>query len=219
MATTAGTDGAMGGSAAQACADTSEGGAAGAAELECGEYVGCGCGCCRPQQFLLQSTCYYPERGETLADAKCADQLEALQPMCKNAPCSSGYRHICCTTPETIEGTFTAYGYGDTIAIMRTFADRQTRAYVSEGDVAPRWPISAPSGWYFEGTDELSGPADPDERYEIGGLGSVEFGPGCTTSFDFTLFYATERGPVEPMRFQGSAVVIENAAGFCATEP
>ncbi len=209
-------------SGGMASAGEGSGGEAGAPVVECGTYDACGCGCCGGA--TPTPTCYYPERGDELASIIAADQAQSVDPGCESAGCSLGARHLCCVTPEPSAGIYAARaiaGGFDRLTIERRGSGERCAALtlvspVSGGQLD--FPLEAPSGWALERTGESAcedGTLAPPGRPAAGGIGSVSYSTPepCALDFDFTLFFLSDTGEVEPVRFQGEGVPLTGAAG------
>jgi hypothetical protein len=195
--------------------DTGDAGTAGAPPLECaGEYRACGCGCC--SGVVPNSTCYYPERGDSLAEIRGEDQALAASPSCDAAGCSIGEYYLCCTTGVD-EGTasYETSGYSSDaqyLELRRTGeAERCTSLWIARPGPAPSHPLELPDGWGFDRT--FDGACNDEgqpvvERPVIGALGSVRFTGelGCSVDLDFTLFFLADDGSVDAVRFAATAV-------------
>jgi hypothetical protein len=202
-------------------------GAGGAPDTTCGEYVACGCGCCG--STTPESTqCFYTELGEDLASIVAADEAARSDPACPAAECSLGVRRVCCATPEdpggaTHEVTGTIGGY-NRINFKRTGADgRCTRVgFVQPDQGADSFALMLPESWALEGAsdyacvDENSAAFD-SRRSPIGGVGTLTFTTpqNCAIDFDFTLFFLSESGRVDAVRFVGNGVAVPG--GTCST--
>lgn len=226
-AATAGTS-ASGGSGGMTlmCAsdDAGASGAAGAGELECGEYVECGCGgCCDTPTTPLQSRCYFPELGETMAELRCMDQMEAAAPSCRNQPCSSGLRHVCCVSGGNDETAAAGYYTAQTSYQPITGdAYLDIAHYLPSGEIlgivlkrstdGSIFPLTVPAGWalWALNDDFESG----GSREVVGALGSIApgAGPGCTLTLDFTLFALDTDGQPVALPFKAKDVAVSDSS-------
>jgi hypothetical protein len=223
----AGVGGATAGHSGTAGADGGDAGEGGAPNASCGAYVACGCGCCA--NTLPGTSCFYPALGDDLDAIIAADEAAASDPGCASAGCSLGVRRVCCETPdEPGEATYGARGYiggVNRLTIKRTGADGRCTALALVQPMADNdgLEVTLPDGWAVESAtdyacvDENSAASD-SRRRAIGGLGTLEFaGPSdCAVDLDLTLFFATQDGEVDAVRFFGNDVVVpEFSSGDC----
>jgi hypothetical protein len=216
----AGAGSSSGATASAGAPDASEAGtqgASGSPSVECrAEYAACGCGCCGAP---TTTTCFYPERGDSLEAIQRADQMLGASPGCANAGCSSGLRYVCCPTPSqtppaaayvTTGGHISGEIYR--ISIRRTGADERCQwVHIARGDAPTGMdvPIALPAGWIVEvltdyACKDESSAASTSRRAAIGGIGRVSFVKGsaaCTLDYDFTLFFASPSAGVDAVHF------------------
>jgi hypothetical protein len=200
---------------AGAPADAGAGGEAGSAPAgECGEYVACGCGCCTTDPPPT-TTCFYPERGETLAGVIAADEAAAMSSSCAHL-CTSGVRRVCCESDPLVSaaGTYELGVYSadfDRVALdLTTPDDRCTHFEILRGVPGlDGYAYDLPSGWVpaiaidsacADRWSQLPG----KQRGSIGGTGWVLFSQadGCTFSLDVTVFFPSATGGVDAVRLK-----------------
>jgi hypothetical protein len=193
------------------------GGEAGGTNDECASYDACGCGCCGG--LASTPTCYHPDRGEELSSIVAADQAQASDPGCSNAGCSSGTRHVCCAIPEPTAAAYAASFYIGGInhlTIERRGSDERCALLelVAPNSSPVPYSLEIPDGWFIQGGS--ASPCGADGRVSspwllaFGGIGSVSFSTPemCAVDFDFTLFFASDSGALEAVRFQGQRLEI-----------
>jgi hypothetical protein len=206
-----------GATAGNASAGEANGGEAGAPAAECGPYDACGCGCCGGT--TPTSACYYPERGDLLSSIIAADQAAGADPECESAGCALGIRHLCCVTPEPSAGTYAARlvpgGYDRLIIERRGSAERCSALGLVRPLSAAQhtFPIETPGDWGLERAGEsacVNGMFDAPGRSAVGGIGSVSYSSPdqCALDFDLTLFFVSEAGELESVRFQAENVAL-----------
>jgi hypothetical protein len=224
-----GAGGAAGAQSGTGGTDDGGAGAAGAPDPGCSDYLACGCGCCvgtTPER----TECFYPELGQDLASIVAADTAAKSDPACAGAGCSRGVRHLCCETPEDPgAATYAVTGYiggVNRLNIKRTGADgRCTRlALMQPEESMDNLELVLPEAWGTDYTmdyacvDENSAAAD-SRRSAIGGLGTLEFTSEahCTFDVNLTLFFLSESGTVDAVRFAVSGLPVPEgfARGDC----
>jgi hypothetical protein len=225
-------DGGLGGAGGVAGAQSGTGGAddggagaAGAPDTGCGDYRACGCGCCEGSTPEL-TRCVYPELDQDLAPIVAADEAAASDPTCAAAECGRGVRHLCCESPANPgAATYTTSAYVggyNRLSIKRTGADGRCTVLglVQPEDDTDKLELELPSGWAVQAAsdyacaDENSAAAD-SRRQAIGGLGTLAFTTpmSCAVDFNFTLFFLSESGALEAVRFVGSGVDVPEFGG------
>jgi hypothetical protein len=212
-----------GGEAAGATGASDDAGAGGTGPDECGQYDACGCGCC--SETPMTTSCYYPEIGERLSTIRNEDQAAGASPDCEFAGCSLGTRHVCCTTPPLDDAaTYGVTGYTNDAShhwIQRENSEgRCTELHLVVPDPGPTpFPLELPENFAFEAAydyacDSAGGADAAQVKDPIGILGWLRHEMGCM-DFDFTVFFMTESGVVDPVRFQAQRVATSGSSERC----
>jgi hypothetical protein len=200
-------------------AGESEAGAAGAPAEVCeGEYLACGCGCCGGTE--PRTLCYYPDNGDRLARIESEDKGLAMSQSCESAGCGIGLSYVCCAMPEadaTATYEVTSYIGGlDHVEIARTGSDGRCASIKLSrpGTDQDDYPLVVPADWTLEAPTEFACGQTTSKRWALGALGSISFGDSgaCSVSFDATLFFLSETGTVDSVRFVGQDLAVP---GFC----
>jgi len=201
-----------------------DGGAGGSIELDCqGSYDRCGCGCCSAP---TNPGCYYPEHGDDLAAIKSEDQATATSPDCANAGCALGTHLVCCEAAPPDENAVNEITYfsSDTVNtwfIRSTLDQRCTSLLIPTAALTGPISFAFPEQWPIADASTRDGECDnfgrsPD-RSAIGALGTLARNADCYAAFDadFTLFFSTDSGAVDSVRFKGSFLPGSNGGPLC----
>jgi len=221
----AGSSGGVAGTAGAGVAGamTDEGGAGGSREFACeGSYDVCGCGCCGA---AMSTGCYYPEHGDDLSALKAEDQATAMSPSCDNAGCASGTHLLCCEMAPVndVANNEIVYFSDDpnTWFIRSTPDEHCTALIIPTASLGGSVSFAFPEQWPIAGASTQDGTCDSFERAParpaIGALGTLVRNPDCPAAYDadFTLFFQSDAGTVEGVRFEGRFLPLSNGGPLC----
>jgi hypothetical protein len=163
----------------------------------------------------MSTSCYYPERGDDLAAIRAEDQRAAMNPNCATTGCSAGVHLVCCEAAEPEPATYELIGYSQGVphlGFSRVGEDGRCSSLTIGriGGDRSGFPIELPERWGIEQTSDgrCNGMMGSPARDLIGALGIVSQSPPgyCSYTVDITLFFLSDNGEVDPVRFQASGL-------------
>jgi hypothetical protein len=168
-----------------------------------GSYIECGCGCCITQ--AASTSCFYPDRGESLEAIIAADAARSSSPTCASADCSAGVLRVCCAAlpPEVDEkATYSASVYIGGVNRLRITKMTSTCTWLSlqqPASASTPSPLELPSGWELDQATRHPCAASSTPPRAIGALGSLALrvsGDECVLDAHLTLFFTDSNNGV-----------------------
>jgi hypothetical protein len=204
----------MGGSAGEIAGG--EAGAAGASACR-DSYRACGCGCCSGREPTKR--CYYPEVAGHLEGIATEDQRIAQSADCPMMGCSTGVEYVCCSSaaasagPAEYEAAVIPGGI-DRLVVERTGEDgRCSKLSIANRVTAPGDVFEIETSNWSAELGQDAGCTGGGARTAVGGVGYVYWGgQPCVVDFEFTLFFPSESGAFEGVRFSAEDVPVTGGA-------